>query len=270
MIPLYDLNRTRKVPYVTFGLIALNVLVFLFEMQVLYTQGQEGLNRLFNAYGVKPIAVVAAFTGKDTVEVKEPVTVQTFFGPVERTQTKQIPVSLTGSLMAIFASLFLHGGWAHIIGNMWFLWIFGDNVEDLLGHVKYLVFYLLTGVAATLCHILFSMNSPIPTIGASGAVSGVLGAYLVAYPTARIVTILPIFIFLQIIEIPAFIFLFFWFFIQQLIPAMGSLSNEGAGVAFWAHIGGFVAGLAYTYFRTTGAPPPRGPGRYVEYRFIHR
>ncbi len=268
MIPLYDLNRTRKVPYVTFGLIALNVLVFLFEMQVLYTQGEKGLNSLIDQYGVKPRATLAALAGKDQVKVKEDVHFPGFGVTIK--QEKEVPVSLAGSLVAMFASLFLHGGWLHIIGNMWFLWIFGDNVEDLLGHVKYLVFYLLTGVAATLCHILFSKNSMVPTIGASGAVSGVLGAYLVAYPTARIVTALPIFFFLYLVQIPAFIFLFFWFFIQQLIPAVGSLSSEGAGVAFWAHVGGFVAGLAYTYFRKTGTPPPRGPGRYVEYRFIHR
>jgi membrane associated rhomboid family serine protease len=146
----------------------------------------------------------------------------------------------------LVSSMFLHGGWLHAIGNMWYLWIFGDNVEDRMGHGRYLVFYLLCGSLAGLAQTLVNPASYVPTIGASGAIAGVMGAYFVLYPHSRVLTLIPLFIFIEIIEIPAIFFLGFWF-LMQLFSGVGSIAhtagNQG-GIAFWAHVAGFVAGLA--------------------------
>ena len=149
------------------------------------------------------------------------------------------------SVPTLVTSVFLHGGWLHFIGNMWYLWIFGDNVEDRMGHLRYLAFYLICGIVAGLGHVVIGPESYLPTIGASGAIAGVMGAYFVLYPRSRILTLIPIIVFIQIIEIPAVFFLAFWF-IMQLFSGVGSLAgpNQAGGVAFWAHIAGFVAGLA--------------------------
>jgi len=140
--------------------------------------------------------------------------------------------------------MFLHGGWLHLIGNMWFLWIFGDNVEDYLGHVRFLLFYLLCGLAASVAHLAFNLHSTIPTLGASGAIAGVLGAYLLLFPGARILTLVPVF-FVWLMELPAYVILIYWF-VLQLLQGTASLAQTaaGGGVAWWAHVGGFVAGLA--------------------------
>ncbi|HOQ47136.1 MAG TPA: rhomboid family intramembrane serine protease [Bryobacteraceae bacterium] len=155
----------------------------------------------------------------------------------------------------LLTSMFLHGGWFHLIGNMWFLWIFGDNVEDTLGHGRYLLFYLLCGVAAALTHVLLNPYSRIPTIGASGAIAGVMGAYLVKFPHARILTLIPIFIFITMYELPASLVLVYWF-ILQLFSGVGSVAYSqlsGGGVAWFAHIGGFITGmLLIKIFRTRG------------------
>jgi membrane associated rhomboid family serine protease len=146
---------------------------------------------------------------------------------------------------AVLTSMFLHGGWLHIIGNMWFLWIFGDNVEDVLGHGKYLVFYLLCGVAAGMTQVMFNPYSRLPMVGASGAIAGVMGAYLIKFPQSRIITVVFVFIFLTRIEVPAVLMLLYWFAIQ-LFSGLGSIgysqANQG-GTAFFAHVGGFVAGM---------------------------
>jgi membrane associated rhomboid family serine protease len=146
---------------------------------------------------------------------------------------------------ALVTSMFLHGGWMHIIGNMWFLWIFGDNVEDIMGHGKYLVFYLLCGVAAGLTQVLFSVGSRAPMIGASGAIAGVMGAYLIKFPHSRIVTLIFVLFFITTIEVPAVLMLVYWFFIQ-LFSGFGSVAYAHAsqgGTAFFAHVGGFIAGM---------------------------
>jgi membrane associated rhomboid family serine protease len=147
---------------------------------------------------------------------------------------------------AVLTSMFLHGGWMHVIGNMWFLWIFGDNVEDRMGHGRFVAFYLLSGTIAVLAHVWSDPTSAVPTIGASGAVAGVMGAYFVMYPQSRILTLLPIFIFIQVIEVPAVVFLGLWFLFQllsgvstSLVPADAGMSG---GIAFWAHVAGFAAG----------------------------
>jgi len=148
-------------------------------------------------------------------------------------------------LHALVTSMFLHGGWLHLIGNMWFLWVYGDNVEDVLGHAKYLLFYLLCGLAAGLTHVVFNLGSRVPTIGASGAVAGVMGAYLLKFPHARIVTLIPVFVFLTTVEIPAVLILVYWFIIQVFsgVGSLGYSHLSQGGVAWFAHVGGFVAGM---------------------------
>jgi membrane associated rhomboid family serine protease len=156
-----------------------------------------------------------------------------------------------GSLQpaALVTSMFLHGGWLHLIGNMWFLWIFGDNVEDILGHGKYLLFYLLCGVAAGLVHIAFNSGSQLPTVGASGAIAGVMGAYMIKFPRSRVVTLVPIFFFLTTIEIPAIVILAYWFAIQFFsgVGSVGYSHLSQGGVAWFAHVGGFLAGILMIY-----------------------
>ncbi|HKR62119.1 MAG TPA: rhomboid family intramembrane serine protease, partial [Thermoanaerobaculia bacterium] len=207
MIPLRDDNPRQSVPVVTYLLIALNVLAFLWELSL-----GPRLDRAIFSVGFIP----ARFW---------------------------ITGYWLADLVAIMTSMFLHGGFMHIGSNMLYLWIFGDNIEDRLGHAKYLVFYVLCGIIATLAHAFFSPASRIPTIGASGAIAGVLGAYLVLYPRARVTTIIPIFFFITVREIPAVLILGFWF-VLQLLSGVGSLGVPDAqdlgGVAFFAHIGGFV------------------------------
>jgi membrane associated rhomboid family serine protease len=146
-------------------------------------------------------------------------------------------------------NIFLHGGWWHLIGNMWFLWIYGDNIEDILGRGKFLLFYVLCGVAAGLVHVLFNLDSRVPTIGASGAIAGIMGAYLVKFPHSRIVTLVPVIIFFTTMEIPAWLILVYWF-VLQFFSGVGTIGqshlNQG-GVAWFAHVGGFVAGVVLIY-----------------------
>jgi membrane associated rhomboid family serine protease len=208
MIPLRDVIPSRTSPVLVVAIIALNAAAFLFEQ----TLGERQLALFVREYGVVP----AAFAWS-----------------------------------SVFTSMFLHGGWMHFLGNMLFLWIFGDNVEDRMGHGRFIVFYLICGAVAAIAHVMSEPGSPIPTIGASGAVAGVMGAYLVLYPRSRILTLLPLFIFWQIIEVPAVIFLGLWFLLQ-LVSGVGTMlmATQGApagGIAFWAHIAGFLAGVVLVY-----------------------
>jgi membrane associated rhomboid family serine protease len=208
MIPIRDTIRAQNFPVVNILLILLNVVVFLFEVSL----RPGALDRLISTYGLVPAHF---WTTKGVAE-----------------------------WLPIFTSMFLHGGWLHLIFNMLALYIFGDNVEDRLGHGRYLVFYLLGGTLAALAHLLAYRTSDVPTIGASGAIAAVLGAYLVLYPRARVLTLIPIFIFFPIIEVPAVVFLGFWF-LSQLVTGVSALSTntfQGGGVAWWAHVGGFVSG----------------------------
>jgi len=150
-------------------------------------------------------------------------------------------------LANVFTSMFLHGGWMHVLGNMWFLWIFGDNIEDILGHGKFLVFYLACGLAAAMTQVLFSPDSRIPMVGASGAIAGVMGAYMVKFPHSRINTLI-FYIFITTVEVPAWVMLIYWFFIQ-LVSGVGSLGAQVSqgGTAFLAHVGGFVAGIGLIF-----------------------
>ena len=154
-------------------------------------------------------------------------------------------VPVTFAWPTLISSMFLHGGWLHVIGNMWYLWIFGDNVEDRLGHLRYAVFYLLCGIAAGLAQTLLSPDAHLPTIGASGAIAGVMGAYFVLYPQSRVLTLIPLLVFVEIVEVPAIFFLGFWF-LFQLVGGAGSVARTAGtqgGIAFWAHAAGFAAGL---------------------------
>ena len=221
MFPLRDENPTEIVPYFTLLLIGLNVAAWV------YLQGAgldpETLQRSVCAYGAIPAEITG---GSDPLP-------QSF-------RALQCP---TGGLtwQALLTSMFLHGGWMHLIGNMWFLWIFGNNIEDSMGHLRFLLFYLLTGLAASAGHIFSVPGSQIPTVGASGAISGIMGAYIVLYPRVRVLTLFFFFIFIRLIPLPAWVMLGYWFAIQLLSGTTTSAAS--AGVAFWAHIGGFVAGL---------------------------
>jgi membrane associated rhomboid family serine protease len=169
--------------------------------------------------------------------------------PLHFMHFNQFDGGFTGNtLFPLFSSIFMHGGWLHIVGNMWFLWIFGDNVEDRLGHFKFFVFYLLCGIGASLIHVFADPTSQIPTIGASGAISGVLGAYLVSFPHARVHTLFIIFVIIRFIEVPAYLFLGIWFLFQIVSGAgQGAAYGQQAGVAWWAHIGGFVVGVVLVW-----------------------
>ncbi len=213
MIPLRDDNPSHITPFLTWSLIGINVLVFLYQVSLGPRQGQ------FFVYEFG--AIPAVILGSESLP----------------SYLAAVPPQLS-----LFTNMFLHGGWLHLIGNMWYLWIFGDNIEAALGRLRYLAFYLICGVLASLSHVLSDPSSVIPSIGASGAISGVLGAYLLLYPRARVLILIPLGFFTRLMYIPAAIALGFWFVLQLLSGSMTVGKNAG-GVAFWAHIGGFVAGL---------------------------
>ena len=220
MIPIRDDQPRFSTPYVTYFVIAINILVFVFELWV-GAQSPRELNALMYTFGVVPENISAALAGSPQI-------------------------SLGQAFIPILTSMFLHASWLHVIGNMWFLWIFGDNIEDYLGHFLYLVFYLLCGLAASVTHILLNMGSPLPSVGASGAIAGVMGAYFVLYPRARVLTLVPLIVFFPFWWIPAWVILGYWFVINFLSGAATAVSTAGqttGGVAFWAHVGGFVAGI---------------------------
>jgi len=223
MIPLRDDVPSRTYPIVNVALIGLNVVVFLWELGL-----GPGLERALFQAAVVPVLFTFGDGSLDLVDV--------------------VRSSLDPSLsFRVFFSMFLHGGFAHVFGNMLYLWIFGDNVEDRMGHGRYLVFYLLCGWLATYAHILSDGGSRLPSIGASGAIAGVLGAYVVLYPRARVVVAWPppLLFFLPLMQLPALLVLGFWFVQQFLLGlfTLGPGTAEGGGVAFWAHAGGFLAGL---------------------------
>jgi membrane associated rhomboid family serine protease len=213
MIPLSDDPPRRVVPIITIGLIAVNVLVFLYELSL-----GGRLQGFIQAFGAVPAEIAS---GRD-------------FAP---------PAPLGNVYLTLFTSMFLHGGWLHLGSNMLYLWVFGDNVEDALGHLGYLVFYLACGLCAGLAQIAISPTSTVPSVGASGAIAGVLGAYLVWFPSAGVRTLLILGPFITLQRVSAVLLIGFWF-IMQLISGIGQLgiADETGGVAFWAHIGGFVVG----------------------------
>lgn len=211
MIPLRDTNPHGRAPVVTYALIGLNVLAFLAELAL-----GDRVGALFAQFGVVPARVIAAL---------DPA------------------AGDPGAWFSFGSSMFLHGGWMHLIGNMLFLYVFGDNIEDRAGHARFLLFYLIAGSAAAATQVAVDPLSTTPMVGASGAIAGVLGAYVILFPRARVLTLVPIFIFFQLIELPAFLFLGLWF-LMQIASGLLSLQigADAGGVAWWAHIGGFVAG----------------------------
>ncbi|MCR4428127.1 MAG: rhomboid family intramembrane serine protease [Caldiserica bacterium] len=212
VIPIYDINRRRGFPLITVSIILSCTLVFIYQLTL--GLSTDAGNRFVTLYGAVPALIL---------------------------QGQNLP--------SIFSSMFLHGGWLHIIGNMFFLWVFGDNVEDFLGPIRFILFYLLSGVAAAYSYVLFSGNYPfIPMIGASGAISGVMGAYIYFFPRAPIITLIPLGIFSRVVPIPAWIYLLIWFGSQFLIA-------PSEGVAVQAHIGGFLAGIALAIIFSLGRRP---------------
>ena len=216
MIPLRDTQPSARAPVVTVLLIAVNILVFLYELSL----DPYSRNHFIKEFGL-------------------------------------VPDHWGEARLTVLSYMFLHGGWMHLIGNCWFLWIYGDNVEDILGRWRYLLFYLGCGVAAALLQMASTPYSRIPLVGASGAIAGVMGAYLLKFPHARILTLVPIFVFFTTIEVPAFLMLLYWLVIQ-IVSGVGSVAYSqatgGGGVAWFAHIGGFIAGLALIWLLPTRAP----------------
>lgn len=160
-------------------------------------------------------------------------------------------------LRTVFTSMFLHGGFFHVISNVWYLWIFGDNIEDLFGRSKFLLIYFGSGVAATLAHVAFNPSSTVPTIGASGAVAGILGAYIIKYPRAKVLTLLFIFLFIQIVKVPSLIFLGIWIGLQVINASITTVAGTQVSVAYWAHIGGFAAGMLMAFLSRGNVSSPR-------------
>ena len=216
MIPLKDTIPSERYPIVTVLLILANISAFFYEIS---------LGRHLPQF-VKFAGVVPA-----------------------RFLDSQLHVSqgLLGRYFPIFTSLFLHGGWVHLLGNMLYLWVFADNIEGRLGHFKFPIFYLLCGFGASLAHIFANPTSTVPSIGASGAIAGILGAYFILYPKSTVITLVPIFFFFQIVELPAFIFLGVWFLMQFFsgMLTLGLGTAQTAGIAWWAHIGGFLSGIFF-------------------------
>ncbi len=221
MIPLRDTNPHRTVPIVNYLLIGANVIIFLLQIS---------LGKYYEAaiyqFGLVPVRLV------NDVQLFD-LGLMTF--------------------LPVFSSMFMHGGWMHLIGNMLFLHVFGDNIEDKLGHVRYIFFYLLAGIGAAAAQIIINPLSEVPMVGASGAIAGVLGAYILMFPRAKILTLIPIFFFIQFIELPAFLFLGIWFLMQLLSGTLSlGIGGDAGGVAWWAHIGGFVAGAVLLLFLKRG------------------
>jgi membrane associated rhomboid family serine protease len=212
MIPLRDTNPSRTIPIVNYILIAANLVVFLFELSL-----DADLEKFIYNFGVVPASIMNDFN--------------------------MMSIGV-GTIFPFISSMFLHGGWMHLIGNMLFLYIFGDNIEDKFGHIRYFFFYILAGVSAAVLQTLMFPESTVPMVGASGAIAGVLGAYVFLFPRAKVVTLIPIFILFQIVELPAFLFLGIWF-AMQIFSGIFSLGigADAGGIAWWAHIGGFLAGI---------------------------
>ncbi|MFZ5477708.1 MAG: rhomboid family intramembrane serine protease [Myxococcota bacterium] len=236
MIPIRDSLRSRRFPIVTVGLIAANLAAFVHEMML----GPAALQPFVVEHAVVPARLLAGVAAGGLGAAQQGLT--------------------------ILSSMFLHGDLLHFLGNMWFLWIFGDNVEDRFGRVGYAVFYVIAGVIAAMSQVLFAPGSEVPMIGASGAVAGVLGAYARFYPGARVLAVVPIFVFLQWTELPALFFLGLWFLLQVVSSVSGAV-----GVAWWAHIAGFVAGLALSFLAKERAqleyrPKPKGRGKVIRLR----
>jgi membrane associated rhomboid family serine protease len=226
MIPYHDENDTVRPAYVTIVLIGLCTMVWLFYQGA----GQE-------------VALAASVCNRGLIpgELTETLRAGMAFPMTERLACVIDPGP---QYLNVLSSMFLHGGWMHLIGNMWFLWLFGNNVEDSMTRPRFIAFYLLCGLGAALAQVMAEPSSAVPMVGASGAISGVMGAYLVLYPRARVFTLLPLGFFITTVALPAWVMLIYWMVLQIFGGLAQSVAEEGGGVAFWAHIGGFLAGVA--------------------------
>jgi membrane associated rhomboid family serine protease len=216
MFPIRDTNPSRHVPFATWGLIAVNIYFFFRELAL----PPKAAEKMMYLFGLVP----ARFT--------DPAWALSAGFPIH-------------TYWPFLTTMFLHGGWLHIIGNMWFLWIFGDNVEDRMGPVRFLAYYLLCGLAAGFVHVITNQASRVPAVGASGAIAGVMAAYLVLFPKARILAVFPLLFWPIFFELPAYLFLGFWFLMQFFSGTLAiTTGREVTGIAWWAHVGGFVTGLS--------------------------
>jgi membrane associated rhomboid family serine protease len=286
VLPLKDNNPTSRFPVVTVALIAVCVLVFIWQLDFptnhrLDQAGFGSIDQSSLEYGAIPYRITHPGTGDCAIGAVDEVSAQQFQAGVVCPGTKDYAAAVARSRanpqddlgpfkidqkpwwVTLFSSMFMHGGFLHIAGNMLFLWVFGNNIEDRLGRVKFLLFYLLAGLIAVYTQALIDPGSTAPTIGASGAIAGVLGAYALLFPRARVLTLIFIIFFVTLVEIPALILLAIWF-ILQFVPALGQVavsSGGGQGVAYFAHVGGFIFGLAVaaTMLYTTRRRRPQPP-----------
>lgn len=255
MFPLRDNIGTRHFPVVTLAIIVLCTIVFLFEISrpTAHLPGYRtgiprevsGFDRVTAEWGFTPCELTHRCAHPGRQDLSSPGG-----GDAE------VRVEQHSAWLTLFASIFMHGGWVHIVGNMLFLWIFGNNVEDRMGRWRYALFYLVCGVIAALTQLLADPSSGIPNIGASGAIAGVLGAYLVLYPRARVLTAITLLVFFAIVEVPAVLLLGAWFLLQVLDGSAGLVSAGEGGVAYFAHVGGFSAGLILVWLFIRGRPRP--------------
>lgn len=231
MIPLRDENPSDTTPVVTIVIIVLNCLVFLFEA----TRSSSELQSFIQVFGLVPANLTDA--------------------------------PGTMALISVFSSMFLHAGWMHLIGNMWILWIFGDNIEDTLGHFRYFLFYMFCGVISGLAQVFMSPGSHIPQVGASGAIAGVLGGYIILFPHARVLTAVPIFYILRVFHVPAIVYLGIWILTQAFsgVASLGARTDETGGVAWWAHIGGFAIGAVLVKLLSLGKSKKTRPLNQHDY-----
>jgi rhomboid family protein len=274
VIPLKDNIPTDRFPIVTLAIVAINVFVFLFLQGASLSEEQVD-NKTVVEYGAIPYRVTNPGKECDLARTQDIATGAVGEQVVCEGTSDYSAAREAGALenvdqapwyVTVFSSMFMHGGWLHIIFNMLFLWIFGNNVEDSMGRVRYILFYLLGGLAAIAAQIAVSPDAQVPTVGASGAIAAVLGAYLILYPRARVLTVVFLVFFFTFIEIPAMVMLGIWIFLQFL-PAVGQLAtpdvSDGGGVAYWAHLGGFVFGMAtillFARRKSTRYEQPRHP-----------
>lgn len=245
LFPFHDNNPTVRTPYFTLAIIAFNTIVYVWMLR------QPDANQL-------NLVVHHGFIPKRVAQLADPkLVVGVQFDPAA--PAIQLPADPPQIYSSVLTTMFMHGGWLHLLGNMWFLWIFGNNIEDRLGHAVFLFYYLVGGLVATACHYAYDPNSTVPVIGASGAVAAVLGGYAVTYPTARVRTLVFLIVFVTIMELPALIVLGAWF-VMQLIEAAGAarvgVNGGNVGVAWWAHVGGFISGLVLMPILSAGTAPP--------------
>jgi len=224
VFPYKDENPTELTPVATVGIIVLNLLAWLF---VQGAGAMEPVARSVCQFGLIPGELLGSAPPGTTVPLGNGLTC----------------VLRDSRWQTVITSMFMHGGWLHVLGNMWFLWVFGNNIEDSMGHVRFVVFYLLSGIAAAATQTLVSPGSLVPMVGASGAISGVMGAYILLYPRVRVHTLITLGFFVTTVALPAYVMLGYWFVYQLLLGTVGALSRLEGGVAFWAHVGGFVAGV---------------------------